>query len=275
MNQQTYRVFYQQYKSIALNMFEWKGLPEGIEERYIERVLFDQGKVLFFRDPAMSFMALPCGPGPYLDVYGEPLRWRAMGLNYNKEYRRGDCVLIENNKLREPTAVMVSMFARKLYEAHRTMDTNLKTCKIPFVFTCDEKNLFTYKEIFRKVDDNEPAIFAAKGLNMNDIQVLPTRAVFMGNELMDYAHSVQNELLTLMGVNCSPVDKKERLITDEAESNNQLLDLNADLMLEARKRACDAINSMYNLSVTVELRHKREEVTPDDGPVSEQQHESD
>ena len=270
LNMQTYRVLYEHYRDLAVNLFEWKGLPEGIQERHIERVLFSEGKCLFFRDPLQSFMALPCGPGPYLNVYGDPLHWRAMGLNYNKQYKASECVLIENTKMRTPTADTVHMFVRKLYEAERTMDTNIKTSKVPFVFTCDEKNVFTYKEIFRRVDGNEPALFGAKGLDLEAIKVMPTRAEFIGNELMDYSHSVENKLLTFLGVNCSPVDKRERLITDEAESNNQLLDMNTDLMLEARQRACEAINAMYGLNVSVELRHKREEATPDDEPVSEQ-----
>lgn len=272
LNRQTYSVLYEHYRDLAVNLFKWSGLPEGIEERHIEKVLFSEGKVLFFRDPTLSYMALPCGPGPYLNVYGDPLHWRASGLNYNKQYKASDCVLIENTKLRTPTADTVHMFVRKLYEAERTMDTNIKTAKVPFLITCDEKNVFTYKEIFRRVDGNEPAIFGAKGLNMDAISVLPTsnRSVFIGNELMDYSHSVENKLLTFLGVNCSPVDKRERLITDEAESNNQLLDMNIDLMLEARQRACEAINAMYNLNVSVELRHKREEASPDDESVSKQ-----
>lgn len=268
LNRQTYNVLFEHYRDLALNIFEWKGLPEGIEERHIERVLFAEGKVLFFRDPSLSYMCLPCGPGPYLNVYGDPLHWRAMGLNYNKQFKASDCVLIENTKMRTPTSPTVHMFVRKLYEAERTMDTNIKTAKVPFVFVCDEKQVFTYKEIFRRVDGNEPALFGAKGLDLEAIKVLPTRAEFIGNELMDYSHSVENKLLTFLGVNCSPVDKRERLITDEAQSNNQLLDMNVDLMLEARQRACEAINAMYGLNVSVELRHKREEVRPDDGSVS-------
>lgn len=270
LNRRTFNVLFEHYRDLALNIFKWEGLPEGIEERHIEKVLFAEGKVLFFRDPHLSYMALPCGPGPFLNVYGDPLHWRAMGLNYNKEYKASECVLIENTKLRTPTSPMVHMFVRKLYEAERTMDTNIKTAKVPFIFTCDEKNVFTYKEIFRRVDGNEPALFGAKALDRDAIGVLPTKAAFIGNELMDYSHSVENKLLTFLGINCSPVDKRERLITDEAESNDQLLEMNVDLMLEARKRACDAINSMYGLNVSVDLRHKREEAAPDDDPVSEQ-----
>lgn len=264
-NALTFRVLYNHYRTLALNTFTWEGLPEGIEERYIEETLFDEGKCLFFRDPSMSYMALPCFQGAQLDVYGEPLSWRATGLNYNKEYKRDKCVLIENNKMRFPTHDTVLMFVRKMYEAHRTMDVNLRTSKVPWFIITEERKVLTYKEVLRKIDENEPAIFGAPGLNPDAFQVIPAKSEFLGNELMDYAHAVQNELLTFMGVDNCPVDKKERLVSGEVTSNDQLIQINADLMLEARQRACEAINSMYGLNVSVRLRHEpQQEVKQDD-----------
>lgn len=248
---------------MALNVFKWDGLPEGIEERFIESTLFDYGKILFFRDPAMSYMALRCGQGPNLDVYGEPLFWRAEGLNYNKQYHRDKCVLIENNKLRTPTRETLFYFVRKIYEAERAMDVNLQTSKMPWVIVCDEKKVLTYKEVFRKIDDNEPAIFGASGLSLDAVQVLPTRGEFICNELMDFSHGVENKLLTFLGVDNLPVDKKERLVSGEVSSNDQQVMVNAEIMLEARKRACVKINAMYGLNVSVELRHKPKEEKAD------------
>ena len=262
-NQLTFRVLYNHYRTMALNTFEWSGLPEGIEERYVERALFDEGKCLFFRDPSMSYMALPCFQGSQLDVYSEPLTWRAMGLNYNKEYRRDRCVLIENNKMRTPTHETVLMFVRKLYEAERTMDVNLRTSKTPWFIITDERKVLTYKDVLRRIDENEPAIFGAPGLNPDAFQVIPAKSEFLGNELMDYAHSVENKLLTFLRVDNCKKKKKERLVTDEVSSNDNLLQINADLMLEARKRACESINTMFGLSVSVKLRHEPKEVKED------------
>ena len=260
LNDLTFRVLYNHYKDVAVNTFKWENLPEGITERYIERTLFDNGKALFFRDPRMSYMCLPCYQASQLDVYGEPLSWRAQGLNYCKEYPREKCVLIENNKLRLPTHDTVMFFVNKMYQAERTMDTNVRTSKVPWVIICDEKEVFTYKEIMRRIDANEPAIFGTKGLNPEAIQLLPTKPEFLGNDLMDYARSCEAQLLTFLGVDNCPVDKKERLITDEAQSNDQLISVNINLMLEARQRAVEEINEMFDLDIRVDVRNKPKEV---------------
>lgn len=258
LNLTTFNTLYQHYRNLAVNMFKWDGLPEGIEEIYIERLLFDEGKALFVEDKTAGFYVLEAQQGAQLNVYNEPLSWRAVGNGYNKVYLACDCVLIENNKQRTPSHDIVAHFVRKLYEAERTMDTNLTTSKMPWFFLCDEKKVLTYKALFQKIDNNEPAIFGTRDLLGDSVQLLPTRVQFLGNELMDFEHSIENRMMTFLGINNTPVDKKERLVTDEAEANNQLLDSNASIMLEARERAVEKINKKYGLSITVELRNKRE-----------------
>ena len=70
--------------------------------------------------------------------------------------------------------------------------------------------------------------------------------------------------------NC-PIDKKERLVTGEVDSNDQQVEVNAEIMLEARKRACDKINEMFGLNVSVELRNKPKEETVNDAGTDPKQ----
>ena len=148
-------------------------------------------------------------------------------------------------------------YVNKLTEAERTMDVNVKACKTPIVFTCDDKDILSFKRIFQQVDGNVPAIFADRALNADSIQAFDTKTSFLGNDLMDYKRAVESELLTFLGQNNVPVDKKERLITDEAESNNQLIESFFDLQLEARERACEEINAMFpDIHISVKPRQK-------------------
>lgn len=256
LNNLTFKTLYDKYKLISMNAFEWSGLPDGIQERHIERELFSKGKAIFFRDPLMSYMCLECGTTGNVNIYGDATHYIAHGFNYNKTYKSDECVIIENNKLRIPTDPFIMFYVNKLTEAERTMDVNIKANKTPVVFACDDKDALTFKALFSQVDGNVPAVFADKNLNMDSITAFQTGVKFLGNELMDYKRSVENELLTFLGINNSPVDKKERLITDEANSNNQLIESFCDLQLEARQRACEAINELYGLNVSVRKREQ-------------------
>lgn len=255
LNHNTAMCLYERARLIAMNAHEWTGLPAGIETRHIEKLLFSDGKAIFFKDPSMSFMCLQAHDTGQQNVNGDPLSYTATGFGYNREYDADDCVIIENNLLRLATEPFILYFVGKLTEAERTMDVNVKACKTPVIFACDDKDVLTFKRIFQQVDGNVPAIFADKGLNLDNIQAFTTGVKFLGNELMEYKRSVEGDLLTFLGQNNTPMEKRERLITDEANANNQLIESFADLQLEARQRACEAINKMWpELNVSVKRR---------------------
>lgn len=254
LNELTFKAIYQKYKLIAINEFKWNGLPVGILERHIERELFARGFTSFFKHPQMQYLSLPCDSTGEVNVYGDTLKYRAHGQNLTHEFNADDAVIIENNKLRIPTKDFIMFYANKIVEAERTMDVNVKANKTPVIVVCDDKDVLSFKRIFQQVDGNTPAVFADRSLNLDNIQALDLKARFLGKDLMDYKKSVENELLTFLGINNTPVEKKERLITDEANSNNELIESFFDIGLEARQRACEEINAMYGLNVSVERR---------------------
>lgn len=254
LNDLTFRVHYDKYKLIATNEWKWNGLPDGIEERHIEKWLFGDGFCCFFRARQMGFMALQCDTSGQVNVYGDPLGYRVWGYNYQELLKAEDCVIIRNNKFNLPTEPFVMHYVNKITEAERTMDVNVKACKTSIIFACDDKDVLSFKRMFQQVDGNVPACFVDRGLNLDSITSFQTGVKFMGNELMDYKRSVESDLLTFLGQNNTPVDKKERLITDEAEANNQIIESFADLQLEARQKACEEINALFGLNVSVERR---------------------
>ncbi len=254
LNDLTYRMHYDKNRLICLNEYEWDGLPDGIEPRHIERWLFSNGFCCFFKRKQGGFMVLECSSDGRQNVYGDPTGYRITGVAYQTHRKAEDCVIIKNNLLALPTEPFIMHYVNKITEAERTMDVNIKACKTPVVFACDDKDVLTFKRIFQQVDGNVPAIFADRGLNLDSIQAFLTGVKFMGNELMDYKRSVESDLLTFIGQNNTPVDKKERLITDEAQANDQLIASFADLQLVARQKACEEINALFGLNVSVRKR---------------------
>lgn len=256
LNDLTFRTLFDKFRLVSMNEWVWEGLPDGIQPRHIEKLLFSRGMAAFFKAPGMSFMCLECDPGGRVNVYGDSTGYRVHGYNYQKYLKADDCVIIRNNLLSLPSEPFVMHYVNKLTEAERTMDVNVKSCKTPVIFACDDKDVLSFKRVFQQVDGNVPAIFADRNLNLDSITAYLTGVKFMGNELMDYKRSVESDLLTFLGQNNTPVDKKERLITDEAEANNQLIDSFAELQLEARQLACAEINEKFNLNISVARRGK-------------------
>ena len=254
LNDTTFMALVNRYKSLAINTFKWDNLPAGIEEEYIEYSLFENGKVCFFKDKDGVFKALPCTYGNGFNIYGEPLSFNVFGYNFNKVINAENCVPIYNNKLRQPTEPILMFYIHKIFECERTLDMNIKTQRIPLFVSCSPNTVLSYKTAVRKIQNFEDLIIADKNLNLDNIKTVDLKTEFNLDKIMEYKHNVENELLTYLGVNNLPVEKKERLLTGEVESNNQQLNENTEIMLDERRKCAEKINAKYGLNITVERR---------------------
>ena len=72
-NNTTFLKYYNQFTLLALNMFQWENLPEGIETRHIERPLIEFGYTFFYNDPDYGHVCLPCTITGF-NIYNEPTK---------------------------------------------------------------------------------------------------------------------------------------------------------------------------------------------------------
>src|SRR5699024_10380240 len=65
-----------------------------------------------------------------------------------------------------------------------------------------------------------------------------------------------NEFLTYFGVNNININKKERLITNEANANDELIAHNRNKMLKPRKEAAHIISELWGTDITVDVNEE-------------------
>ena len=244
---------YNRFLNLAINRFTWNNLPHGIESRKIEEYLIKNGKVMFFKDDTGVILALPSFGTRSYDIYNEPLHYQVTGNNYNKTVHRDDGVIIRNNALGSNDNDDLLLFAERINEVEQTMDINLNGQKTPFIILCDEKERLTFKNILKQVMQFKYAIFGSKKL-VSVPEVLNTKADYLLDKLQMQKTELMNELLTFLGINNNNINKKERLVVDEVNANNEFILVNIEHMLEERKKACELINEKFGLNVSVERR---------------------
>ena len=145
----------------------------------------------------------------------------------------------------------MELFALRLYEAEQTAMVNIKAQKTPVLLLMDEKQRLTMENIYSQYEGNKPVIFGDKNsLGENVIKAINTQAPFIADKIIDYKKEIWNEALTFLGINNIMVDKKERLITDEANSNNELINLNLQSYLSPRQEACRQFNEKFGFTGT-------------------------
>ena len=71
---------------------------------------------------------------------------------------------------------------------------------------------------------------------------------------MSYKKEIWNEALTFLGINSLSTEKKERLITDEANQNNEVINLYLQSRLAPRQKACEEFNKVFGTNIDVVVR---------------------
>lgn len=255
LNNRAYIYQYNRIKELAISRFKWNNLPDTIDERFLELTLFEQGMAVFFKDDVMGFLALTTMIGGKLDVYRIPTKRTAYANNgFNIHLDNTNSVIIWNNKLHDNMIYGCEMFAHRLYECDRTIDVNIKAQKTPILITCSENQRLTLKNTYEQYTGNAPVIFADKDIDiLKSLQAIPTLAPYVADKLLETKTQIWNECLTWLGISNTNYQKKERLISDEVSRNMGGTIASRNSALEMRKQACDEINRMFGLDISVEF----------------------
>ena len=260
LNTATYDDYMGRFEKICTSMFEWVNLPESMNARYLEYCLFMEGQAGLLYDEEYGFINTKVASNGYLNIYGLPTQMNCYSYQYQKirnlytgleGTQDKDCVLVMNNWQRTPTVATIQLFCQRLADAEMTASVNIKAQKTPVLIVVDENQRLMMENLYAQYDGNRPFIFGDKNqLSENAIKCISTGADFIADKIMDYKKAIWNEALTYLGINNLSNEKKERLITDEASSNNELINLNLQSMLIPRQEACKQFNKLFGLEGT-------------------------
>lgn len=260
MNDLTFYDYLDRFRKVALSVFEWVNLPKSMNSMWLEKCLFYEGQATLLKDKNYGFINTKCCSDGDINIYGLPSSLNCYSFEYNTSRKLytgltsntnefEDCILVQNNWERIPTTGTIELFAYRLYEAEQTAFTNIKAQKTPVLLLVDETQRLMMENLYSQYDGNRPFIFGdKKQINQDTLKAIRTDAPFVADKIIDYKKEIWNEALTFLGINNIMVDKKERLITDEANSNNELINLNLQSYLAPRQEACKQFNEKFGLT---------------------------
>ena len=266
--------FMKKFEIIALNLFSWENLPPTIEERYIEKALFDKGLVCLVDDNNFGQIVVPCNYSQNMNIWGEPTEVITSGFNYiksfnientlNTTYTRDNddseiktAIVCQNNDLYISTREILEYYVNKLVEVELSTFTNVYLQKFPFLINTTKDNEMTMKTLISKVDKGEPYIMYNKKIAdlTTAVDVFNLNVPFVADKLLQYRFETEREIYTLFGFN-NNFEKKERLLTDEINVNNDFINCNIDSMYKKRKQFAELMNAKYGWNVQVKKRYE-------------------
>jgi hypothetical protein len=275
-NQRTYLQYVNRLTELSISMYDWKNLPDTIDARFLELALFNDGMAVFFKDEVMGYLGLQVMIGGALDVYRIPITRTAFAQNgYQMKLDQSNSVIIFNNMLHTNSILDVQEMSKRLYEIQRTIDVNVIQQKTPKIITCTENQRLVMKNLYAQYTGNEPFIFGDKNLDLSGIKTLDTTSPYVADKLYELKTQYWNEALTYLGISNVNTVKKERMITDEVQRNLGGTIASRYSRLFMRQQACEQINKMFGLNISVDYREDMQVLDTYDADKAELSNETD
>ena len=272
-NTGTYNFFRRYLIEKAIAAFKWT-LPPTWAANYFLYVLYCWGYVAIINTDKFGVIPQQCGLRGYNVMYqptnaliANPLLKGLLDPQIGV-----DCVLLRLQPDYGGIMDLVNYYAEQMALASEAISANILNSKLAYVFGAPNKSTAeSFKALFDMVSEGQPAVVVDKKLLGDDGK--PTWFTFAQNLSQNYIadkiladlRKLECRFLTQIGVPNANTDKKERLITDEVESNNVETRLLGDLWLEELRKGCEEAREMFGIELNVDWRYPNETEVQTDG----------
>jgi hypothetical protein len=242
--------------------FEFSGVPDTWDYDYFLTNLFVHG-YLAITDTPIGVIPLRCGitgvdvfEHPTTAVFANPVLDN-FERNLYGDNPATDCALIKIQYDYMGVMPIVERYAALLALCDNSIAVNLRNSKVAFIgLVSSKQQAATFEKLYRDIDSGKPAVYAKKGndLTTDDIYYNHVRETYIANDVQLLKQSIKNDFLTEVGLNNANTDKRERLIVDEVNANNDEVQANVQHWLDNIREGLKRANTLFNLDVSVKLR---------------------
>lgn len=255
----------------AMSVFKWS-LPETWDEAYFKYVLYCFGYIAVINTKEYGVIPQGCSLSGYNVFYAPTTAVIANPkLKGITQPRIGEqCTIIKLQPDYGSIIDIVNYYADQLALAAEAAQMNIQNSKLGYIVGARSKGM---AEAIKKAYDT---IMAGEGVAVydknadNDTKTLfetfsqNLSQNFIAPDILEAMRKLENEFCTRIGINNTNTDKKERMITDEVNANNEETKTLADSWLDSLKKGCKDTNDMFGLNISVDWRYHDEQRRNDD-----------
>lgn len=246
----------------TISVFKWD-MPKTWSRNYLLYTLYCWGYVAVINTDKFGVIPQQCTLGgfdvfyqPKFATVANPLLRGILNPVIGKQ-----CELLRLQPDYGGVMDIVNFYADMLALSAETASTNLLNSKLAYVFASDGKaGAESFKKLYDQIASGEPAAYIDKNLYRDD--GTPTWNFFNQNLKETYiAGDILNDMRLWemkfnneIGIPTTNTTKKERLITDEADSAIEESRTKAQLWLNELQESCRKINNMFGIRLWVDWR---------------------
>lgn len=239
------------------SLFEMEGQPDTWDMDYFWTTLFLEGHIGVSDTPA-GILPLRCGYSG-LNMYNHPTKLLFANPVLGEWDRTIDVdgVLVHLMYNYMPAQQLIQKYATLLAMCDSSLAVNLMNSKVTFIALASNKSQAnSMKKMYEKISSGEPAVYVNQDVgNPANFYFNRVKENFIGENILQVKRSIINEFLTNIGINNANTDKRERLNTDEVNSNNQEIGINISDWLYNLQTDFEKVNKIFNLNISIRRKH--------------------
>lgn len=240
-------------------------LPENWERArdFFEACLFGRGFVAVFDSEKFGISFQP-GNLTGFDFYYQPTKVIVSNPALSKTFDIGkNCELIKLTNDFCGVTDIVTYYAEKLATLDGAVNMSIINSKFAYVFGAKNKAGATaVKSIFDKINAGEPTVVYDHKITENLGDTEPFEFIdraslknsYITTDLLNDFQTLYNSFLNEIGVPTIPAEKRERMITDEANSRQNDASTRITLWEECLRNSIDAVNLMFDTNIDFNFR---------------------
>ena len=291
-----YKHYYDQLCYICFRLLIFDGIPETIDETFLKYCILIMGKSVFFKldeDVLESRQSgiTPVKSGDLVALNGNNAQMPTLYYMYqqvlvtnpvfSKTYQLTpgkDCEIVyctEPDKYRAfgygGLYHLIARTATILADNDLSINIIQKNTRLTNVLGADdEPTKHSAEAAVKAMYNGDPYIVAQKSL-VSDLSSFPMTQTTANKDIVQLIEARQyiySHFYEALGLQTHDNMKKERLITEEINDNEELSALNIDDIIVTVQAGLDRVNAMFNTNITISLNpiikkaHETEETDP-------------
>jgi hypothetical protein len=239
--------------TLAVSVPTWENLPLEVDKAIMERILINNGSVVFHYDPILGkYLTLVLGEVQKYDTDGRPLVYSATTLFGNIRYRDlnpTNSVIIWDNVTQIPTLANIEFFAGRLANLRLTIDQCVKNLKVPYLIRTTSNNKAAVEGLLSEIYKFKPAVIEDGVVDLECLKVYTLTENIP--EALDSSReeftNTFNEALSSIGIaNVSQEEsKRERMTEYEVAKTVTGSMIQQESRLKPRLQGAERIKELY------------------------------
>lgn len=241
------------YLARLQSMFEYKGLPDTIPQKWLEHYLLCNGNALIIKVGDYLYAAVG-GHGGEPDAYYVPTKYVvANPYLIDKTFTIGDdSVLVYNDTYAQGVLPLLQKYCGQLVENDISMNIADILARASINISAkDDKTKASAELYLKRLRAGELGVMSEQafieGLNIREFKDVASSLI----PLIEYHQYVKASLFNELGLNSNYNMKRESINSNESQLNDDMLHPLIDNMLKERREGVERINKMFGTNIEV------------------------